>query len=164
MSVVVAIRTTLAAIIMAVLAGVAPAYAVTPDEILDDPALEERARDISLGLRCLVCQNQSIDDSDAQLAKDLRVLVRERLVAGDSDEEVLDFVVSRYGEFVLLRPQFSAQNLALWATPVLVLLLGGLAALAYARKQADTKAVTELSSDEEARLSMILGDADRRDG
>ena len=88
-----------------------PVHAVEPDEILDDPVLEERARELSKGLRCMVCQNESIDDSDAALARDLRLLVRERLVAGDSDEEVLDFVVERYGEFALLQPKFGA---AIW--------------------------------------------------
>jgi cytochrome c-type biogenesis protein CcmH len=106
----------------------APARAVTPQEILPDKALEARARDISAGLRCLVCQNQSIDDSDAPLAHDLRVLVRERLQAGDSDLEVRDFVVARYGDFVLLKPPFSAQTALLWFMPVLVL-AGAVAAL-----------------------------------
>ena len=107
---------------------VLPSQAVTPDEILDDPALEQRARDISAGLRCLVCQNQSIDDSDAELAKDLRLLVRQRLVEGDSDQEVVGYIVSRYGEFVLLKPRFSARTLILWAIPFMVL-CGGLAYL-----------------------------------
>jgi len=103
-------------------AGANPSFAIDPNERLDDPALEQRARQLSTGLRCLVCQNQSIDDSDALLAKDLRVLVRERLVAGDSDKEVLDFVVSRYGEFVLLRPPFNMQTLLLWLAPLLILI------------------------------------------
>ena len=99
-----------------------PAAAVQPDEILDDPALEARARAISHGLRCLVCQNQSIDDFDAPLAKDLRVLVRERLKEGDTDQEIEEFVVARYGEFVLLRPRLSPQTLILWfATPAVLL-------------------------------------------
>jgi cytochrome c-type biogenesis protein CcmH len=97
-----------------------PAAAVNPDEVLDDPALEARARELSLDLRCLVCQNQSIDDSNAELARDLRLLVRERLVAGDSDEDVIDYVVSRYGEFVLLTPRFSVQTLLLWGAPLLI--------------------------------------------
>src|SRR5918998_3740462 len=101
------------ALFTALLLG-APAYAVQPDEVLKDPTLEKRAREISAGLRCLVCQNQSIDDSDAQLAKDLRLLVRERLVAGDSDQAVRDYLVQRYGEFVLLKPTFKAHNLLLW--------------------------------------------------
>ena len=93
------------------------AYAVTPDEVLDDPILEERARELSAKLRCLVCQNQSIDDSDAPLAKDLRVLVRQKLVEGNSDLEVLEFVVSKYGEFVLLQPRFAVHTLMLWILP-----------------------------------------------
>lgn len=133
-----------------------PARAVGPDEILPDAQLEQRARDISANLRCLVCQNQSIDDSDAGLAKDLRVLVRERLVEGDSNKEVVDFVVSRYGEYVLLKPQFSIRNLALWGTPVLVLLLGGIAALMYTRSHRRTAAISGLSADEEKRLAEIL--------
>ena len=106
------------------LALTAPALAVQPDEVLKDPALEHRARDISAGLRCLVCQNQSIDDSEAPLAKDLRVLVRERLKAGESDDQVRDFVVRRYGEFVLLKPTFGAHTALLWLGPALVLLTG----------------------------------------
>ena len=99
---------------------------MNPDEVLKDPALEARARQISSELRCLVCQNQSIDISDAELAKDLRVIVRERLTAGDSDAQVLDYVVARYGEFVLLKPRFSAGNAALWGAPLLVVLFGAL--------------------------------------
>ena len=102
-----------------------PAFAVQPGEVLADPALEARARALSAELRCMVCQNQSIDDSDAELAHDLRVLVRERLTAGDSDAEVIDYVVSRYGEFVLLKPRFSLRNALLWGAPVLLLLAGG---------------------------------------
>src|SRR5690606_29175520 len=92
---------------------------VSPDELLDDPVLEQRARDLSAGLRCMVCENQSIDDSDAELARDLRVLVRERLLAGDTNEEVIDYVVSCYGEFVLLQPRFNARNVMLWGTPII---------------------------------------------
>src|SRR5918995_3213609 len=109
------------------------AFAVQPDEVLKDPALEKRAREISTGLRCLVCQNQSIDDSDAQLAKDLRLLVRERLVAGDTDDQVENFLVQRYGEFVLLKPTFGTHTLLLWLTPALVLVLGGIGAYAAMR-------------------------------
>jgi cytochrome c-type biogenesis protein CcmH len=111
------------------------ALAVQPDEVLKDPALEQRARHLSSGLRCLVCQNQSIDDSDAQLAKDLRLLVRERLVAGDTDEGVRDFLVQRYGEFILLKPTFGAHTLLLWLTPALVLVLGGIGAYAALRRR-----------------------------
>src|ERR671913_2033066 len=114
--------------LMAALMFGSAALAVQPDEVLKDPVLEHRAREISAGLRCLVCQNQSIDDSDAPLAKDLRVLVRDRLKAGDTDREVQSYVVQRYGEFVLLRPVFGAHTLLLWLTPVLMLALGGLAA------------------------------------
>jgi cytochrome c-type biogenesis protein CcmH len=103
------------------LAAAAPAHAVEPSEMLSDPALEQRARHISEGLRCLVCQNQSIDDSNAALARDLRVLVRQRLVAGDSDEQVRAYLVSRYGDFVLLNPPFASYTFLLWFAPVLVL-------------------------------------------
>jgi cytochrome c-type biogenesis protein CcmH len=113
------------------------AGAVQPDEVLGDPVLEQRARSISANLRCLVCQNQSIDDSDAELARDLRVLVRERLVAGDTDTEVYDFVVARYGEFVLLSPVFAGHTIILWiATPIL--LVGGLIALVMGRAAPET--------------------------
>lgn len=112
----------LAAVLVTSLALVSAVGAVEPDEILEDPALEARARNLSLELRCLVCQNQSIDDSNAPLARDLRIIVRERLKAGDSDQEVLNFIVSRYGEFVLLRPPFNARTLLLWLTPALALL------------------------------------------
>lgn len=102
----------------------ANANAVNPDEVLKNSGLESRARVLSKEIRCMVCQNQSIDDSDASVAKDLRLLIRERIVAGDSDTQVLDYLVSRFGEFVLLKPRFSAGNLILWATPILALLLG----------------------------------------
>lgn len=138
----------------------APALAVNPDEILPDPALEQRARDISANLRCLVCQNQSIDDSDAQLARDLRVLVRERLVAGETNEQIMDYVVGRYGEFVLLRPSLSMKNLVLWGTPVLVLLIGGFAAYSYSRRHSAPEGVMTLSVDEEARLNKLLDEQD----
>ena len=138
-----------------------PVHAVTPDEMLDDPVLEERARDISAGLRCLVCQNQSIDDSDAELARDLRVLVRQRLVEGDSDGEVVGYIVSRYGEFVLLKPRFTAQTLLLWAVPFLVL-CGGLAYLfvsAGRHRRAQTGVL--LSEQEQADLEKVLSSRDR---
>src|SRR5712691_9237671 len=112
-----------------------PAKAVEPDEVLPDPALEARARHISEGLRCLVCQNQSIDDSEAPLAKDLRLLVRDRLKAGDSDQEIIDFIAARYGEFVLLRARFAPHTLVLWlATPVLFLMALVAIVLAYRRR------------------------------
>lgn len=139
----------------------AAAHAVEPDEVLSDPTLEARARALSSELRCLVCQNQSIDDSDADLAKDLRLLVRERLVAGDTDQEVLDFVVERYGTFVLLRPPFDSSTLVLWLTPF-VLALFGLAFVAYRLLRSDPQSVkdraTRLSADEEARIERLLDD------
>ncbi len=111
------------------------AGAVDPGEILKDPTLEKRARAISKGLRCVVCQNQSIDDSDAQLARDLRVLVRDRIIAGDSDQAVVDYVVSRYGDFVLLRPPFKAATLVLWLGPVLIALGGLFGLILFFRRQ-----------------------------
>jgi cytochrome c-type biogenesis protein CcmH len=130
------------------------AFAVQPDEVLKDPALEKRAREISAGLRCLVCQNQSIDDSDAQLAKDLRLLVRERLAAGDSDEQVQDFLVQRYGEFVLLKPTFGTHTLLLWLTPVLVLVLGGIGAYTALRRR--PQAAETLNEEERKALEALL--------
>jgi cytochrome c-type biogenesis protein CcmH len=121
--------------ILAFAALVTPGLALTPDEQLSDPALEARARAISAGLRCLVCQNQSIDDSDAPLAKDLRHLVREQITAGKSDSEIMDFVVARYGEFVLLRPRLTAETIILWATPFAVLLVAGMALLVRRRNR-----------------------------
>src|SRR3954467_15049003 len=110
------------------------AFAVQPDEIMPDPAKEARARELSRELRCMVCQNQSIDDSEAPLARDLRLLVRERIAAGDSDTQVIDFLVARYGEFVLLKPRFEPQTLPLWLVPPLLLIGGGLALFLYARR------------------------------
>ena len=124
----------LLALTLALAAG--PAHAVQPDEVLKDPALESRARHISEGLRCLVCQNQSIDDSDAPLARDLRVVVRERLTVGDTNTEVVDYVVGRYGEFVLLRPVFARHTLLLWLTPLLAILLGALGLWRLSRRRA----------------------------
>jgi cytochrome c-type biogenesis protein CcmH len=142
------------------------AGAVLPDEMLDDPVLEARAREISKGLRCLVCQNQSIDDSNADLARDLRVLVRERLVAGDSDDQVIDFVVSRYGDFVLLRPPFKATTYALWFGPALIGGLGILAVVAFFRRRTaaatgDRAAPPPLTEDEKRRLENLLDDRSR---
>ena len=109
--------------IVAVLASLSPAFALSPDELLKDPALEQRARAISADLRCLVCQNQSIDDSDAPLARDLRSLIREHLQKGESDAQIMDYVVERYGDFVLLKPRLTAQTLVLWGTPFVVLVI-----------------------------------------
>lgn len=146
-------------LVFTLLAGVAPAPAVEPDEILDDPKLEQRARDISHGLRCLVCQNQSIDDSNAPLAKDLRVLVRQRLKAGDSDAQVVDYVVARYGEFVLLRPRFEAHTLLLWLGPLLVLTAAAGATVWSYRRRRRTPAdpATTLSAAEKRKLKKLLG-------
>ncbi len=137
-----------------------PVFAVQPDEILDDPVLEDRARDISAGLRCLVCRNESIDESNAELARDLRLLVRERLLAGDSNDEVVTYVVDRYGEYVLLRPSFGGANTVLWLAPLALLLIGGALSVAFIRNRAKTTAPTEaaLSAEEQARLDEILRD------
>lgn len=144
----------LRALLLTLIAGAA--WAVEPDEILDDPARESRARDISKGLRCLICRNESIDESDADLARDLRLLVRERIVEGDSDKEVVAFVVERYGEYVLLNPQRKGTNLVLWAAAP-VLLLTGLAAagifLARRRRSASPDALTAA---ERARLAELM--------
>jgi cytochrome c-type biogenesis protein CcmH len=133
-----------------------PALAVNPDEVLRDPVLEQRARNLSAQLRCMVCQNQSIDDSNAELARDLRVLVRERLSNGDTDREVIDYVVSRYGEFVLLNPRMSAKTIVLWATPVLLLLGGGAAIFVFVRTRPRQRAVAALTPEEQARLDELL--------
>ena len=134
-----------------------PAMAVEPDEVLADPALEARARDLSRGLRCLVCRNESIDESSAGIAKDLRVLVRERLVAGDSDAEVIDYVVDRYGEFVLLNPTADGSNLVLWGAPLALLLIGGGVAVAHVRGQRATPP-EGLTPEEEARLKDLTSE------
>lgn len=142
--------------------GAGTASAVQPDEVLEDAALEARARALSAGLRCLVCQNQSIDDSDAPLAKDLRVLVRERLEAGDSDEEIIAFVVSRYGEFVLLKPRLKPHTWVLWfATPLLLLAALGAIALSYRRRTRASEAPKPLSVKEKKRLSDLVGEGGR---
>lgn len=131
--------------------------AVTPDEMLKDPALEQRARVLSQELRCMVCQNQSIDDSDAPLAKDLRLLVRERLVKGDSDRQVLEFLVARYGAFVLLKPPFEISTLLLWALPPVTLLSGIIALLVTARRRrAIVPEPTILSRDEQKRIRKLV--------
>ncbi len=136
------------------------ALALSPDEILPDPALEQRARDISAGLRCLVCQNQSIDDSDAELARDLRVLVRERLVAGDSNAQVEQYVVDRYGEYVLLNPRLGLHTILLWAAAP-ILLIGGLVALQFARRRTASLPSSQLT-DEEAAALADLEQSDRK--
>jgi cytochrome c-type biogenesis protein CcmH len=132
-----------------------PAHAVQPDEVLKDPALEARARALSAGLRCLVCQNESIDDSNAPLARDLRLLVRERITAGDTDQQVKAFLVSRYGEFVLLRPPFSARTAVLYGAPFTALVLGGLLVWRLSRRRAAVTAAG-LTEDEKRRLERML--------
>src|SRR5437016_12855312 len=133
------------------------AYAVQPDEIMADPVKEARARDLSRELRCMVCQNQSIDDSDAPLARDLRLLVRERIATGDSDSQVMDFLVARYGEFVLLKPRFERQTLLLWLLTPLALAGGGLALWMHGRRRVKSAAAggdrseARLSAEEESR-------------
>lgn len=144
--------------ILIALAIAGPARAVLPDEVLDDPALEARARALSAEFRCMVCQNQSIDDSDAGLARDLRVLVRERIKAGDSNQQVIDFVVARYGDFVLLKPPVKSSTLVLWAGPAAVALFGMLALVLYFRRRrtAPAAAAKPLSVEEQARLKKLL--------
>ena len=127
------------------------AFAVNPNEVLSNPALEERARNLSVEIRCLVCQNQSIDDSDAQLARDLRVLVREKITEGMSDDDILEFLVERYGEFVLLRPRFGGHTLLLWALPIVILLIGAFVAYRLFRKRAASPTQENLLSEEEQR-------------
>ena len=139
---------------LALLAPAARALAVQPDEMLPDPALETRARGLSKELRCMVCQNQSIDDSDAPLARDLRLLVREHLRAGETDRQVLDFLIARYGEFVLLRPRFAPHTALLWLTPLGVLVIGALGIAMSARRQRSSEG--NLTADEEGRLAEIL--------
>ncbi|MDJ0993303.1 MAG: cytochrome c-type biogenesis protein CcmH [Dinoroseobacter sp.] len=144
-------------------ASAVPIWAVQPDEILDDPVLEDRAREISKELRCVVCQNEPIDSSNAGVARDLRLLVRERLVAGDSDEEVVDFVVARYGDYVLFRPPFKPTTYALWIGPFVIMGLGalGVAVMLVRRpRRIDAKDVA-LSAEEEAALDALLADKDK---
>ena len=160
-----------AIIVLLLLAGVsvlmlptlspAPALAVEPDEMLDDPKLEARARKISQQLRCLVCQNENIDESNADLARDLRILLRERLKAGDTDEEAIQYLVDRYGEYVLLKPRFAPHTLILWVGPFLVLGLGLLAAALYMRRRVRqapeaVQAEAPLSEEERRRLQELL--------
>ena len=156
------VRRLIAALVL--WATLTPALAVQPDEILADPALEARARALSQELRCMVCQNQSIDDSDAPLARDLRLLVRERLKAGDSDQQVLDFLVARYGEFVLLRPPFNWRTALLWLLGPLALLIAGIALFRMAwrapsQPQGQSEApLTPLSESEARRVRELLRD------
>ena len=143
----------------------APASAIGPQEALPDAAQEARARDLFRQLRCLVCQNQSIDDSDADLARDLRVIVRERIHAGESDAQVIAFLTQRYGDFVLLKPPFKASTLALWATPFALLLIGGVFLVRRGRQPRGADAAAPLNDGERARLADLLrGDDDRAGG
>jgi cytochrome c-type biogenesis protein CcmH len=135
-----------------------PALAVRPDEMLPDPAQEARARDVSKELRCLVCRNQSLDDSDADLAHDLRVLVRERISAGDSNDQVLAYVRARYGDFVLLRPPFQFDTLLLWGGPLLILVIGGFAVRRYYRGRSDAPVTPPLTEQEKQRLQAVLAE------
>src|SRR6056297_4035781 len=137
-----------------------PVAAVQPDEILDDPKLEERAREISGGLRCLVCRNESIDESNADLARDMRLLVRERLVAGDTDAEVIDYVVERYGEYALLRPTTDGANIILWiAGPAMLLVALGIGGgYVWSRRRAPAGSERALTDEEQARLDALLKD------
>jgi cytochrome c-type biogenesis protein CcmH len=137
-----------------------PVGAVQPDEVLADPALEARAREISAELRCVVCQNQSIDDSDAEIARDLRLLVRERLVAGDTDDQVVDYIVARYGDFVLLKPPFQPNTLALWlGPPIMAVVIATLAVMffrTYERRRAANAALNPLSPEDRAELDALF--------
>ena len=148
--------------------AMAPVLAVQPDEVLADPALEARARALSRELRCMVCQNQSIDDSDAPLARDLRLLVRDRLKAGDSDDKVLDFLTARYGEFVLLRPRLRWSTALLWVTPAILLGIGGCALIIFLRRRSSPDAAGSpeagLSDAERARLAKLVGAAEQSTG
>jgi cytochrome c-type biogenesis protein CcmH len=150
-----------------VLLAATPAWAVQPDEVMSDPVLESRARSLSKELRCMVCQNQSIDDSDAPLARDLRLLVRERLKDGDSDRQVIDFLVARYGEFVLLKPRLSLHTALLWLGPPAAL-IGGVLALVFIGRRRSRRGLTDLgkpeggslTSAEEARLARLMNAGD----
>lgn len=147
--------------LLALLLFAAPAFAIGVDEPLPDPAQEQRAREISKSLRCLVCQNQSIEDSNAALAKDLRHLVRERIEAGDSDAEVRSYVVARYGDWVLLKPPFNARTAVLWVGPFVLLALAGIGVAIYYRRLASaakTQAPTPLTPEERARLERLISD------
>tara|TARA_E500000318_G_scaffold84121_2_gene79850 strand:- start:1535 stop:2017 length:483 start_codon:yes stop_codon:yes gene_type:complete len=158
------IRSIILAVVLAVLA--LPAFAVEPGEMLKDPALEARARELSKEIRCLVCQNQSIDDSNAGLAKDLRVILRERLVAGDSDTEIKTFLVERYGDFVLLKPPVKAETLFLWYGPFAIGVLGAIGVAVFLLRRRDGGAVNEapvpLSDDERKRIDALLSEQDRK--
>ena len=145
-----------------ILTQIPPATAVEPDEILSDPVLEQRARELSAEVRCLVCQNQSIDDSNAPLAKDLRVLIREKLVEGLSNQEILDHLVARYGDFVLLKPRFGGQTLLLWFLPALILIFGIIISFRLFRRRPESSQpeLAKLSQKEKSALTKILDESD----
>lgn len=147
-------------VLAAVVALSTPALAVDPDEVLDDPVLEQRAREVSKDLRCVVCQNQSIDDSDSGIAKKMRVLVRDRISQGDSNQEVKDYLVSRYGDFVLLKPPVKAKTLILWFGPAVMVVIGLIGIIFYYRRRAKEKpenaGAKPLSPQEKARLEALL--------
>jgi cytochrome c-type biogenesis protein CcmH len=143
-------------LLLCLLLLITPAYAVQPDEVLADAKLEQRARDLSTGFRCLVCQNQSIDESDADLARDLRILIRERLTMGDSDQQIKDFVVDRYGDYVLLKPRLTARTAILWATPFLIILVG--AGLMLRRRAVPAENAESILTPEEQTALQNLSD------
>ena len=158
-------RAAILAVFCVFLLPVDGAIAVQPNEVLKDPELEARARNLSKDIRCLVCQNQSIDDSNAGLARDLRVLVRERLSEGDSDEQILDFLVKRYGDFVLLKPPVKASTYALWYGPIVIFVLGVIGLVFFMRGRRPTAATqpAALSEDEERRISALLDENNQKD-
>lgn len=158
-------RAAILAVLWVFLLPLGGAIAVQPNEVLKDPELEARARNLSKDIRCLVCQNQSIDDSNAGLARDLRVLVRERLSEGDSDEQILDFLVKRYGDFVLLKPPVKASTYALWYGPIVIFVLGVIGLVFFMRGRRPTAATqpAALSEDEECRISALLDENNQKD-
>jgi len=133
-----------------------PAFAVEPGEMLQDPALELRAREVSKHLRCVQCQNETIDESDAQIARDMRILVRQRITGGDSNEEIIDYMVSRYGDYVLLKPRFQSNTLILWLGPFVVLLLGGSIVARRMRAATNAVAAPPLSAEEQAAIESVV--------
>ncbi|MEO1986034.1 MAG: cytochrome c-type biogenesis protein [Martelella sp.] len=149
--------------ILIVIALPLASHAVEPDEMLADPILETRAREISKDLRCVVCQNQDIDSSNAGVARDLRLLVRERLVAGDTDQQVLDYIQARYGDYVLLKPPFKPETYALWLTPLALFLLGAGGVVAVLARSGRRKAKAGLSAEEERRVSELLAQRERNE-
>ncbi|MCK8484703.1 cytochrome c-type biogenesis protein CcmH [Aliiroseovarius sp. S2029] len=153
-------RKTILTALLSLALVASPAMAVNPDEVLSDPELEQRARDISANLRCVVCRGENIDESNAAIARDLRLLVRERLVDGDSNEEVVDFIVERYGEYVLMKPNTSGANVILWAAGPALFLIALISGALYLRRRSQAReGAVALSSDEEARLKELLKDS-----